>query len=187
MRYVIAGFLLLLLSGCISSAFSGANVVYRHKYLQDDVSDYSIRISSWNTLRKQFSQNVIKPIHLTIFHRVVLITGQVPDQEVRAQIEQALKANPKISRLYNNTTIEAPATTTEQMQDSWLTTKVKSKMIASNDLYADKIKVVTEKQVVYLAGIVTRQEADCAIALAKSTDGVNQVVTIFFYMTMPEI
>lgn len=186
MRYLLL-LLLLLTSGCVSSAFSGANVVYRHKYLQDDVSDYAIRIGSWNTLRKQFPQEVIKPVHLTVFHRVVLMTGQVPNQEVRATIEQALKCNPKIARIYNATTIEPPATTSEQVQDSWLTTKVKSKIIASNQLYADKIIVVTEKHVVYLAGIITQQEADCAIELAKSTDGVKQVVTIFFYMTMPEI
>jgi osmotically-inducible protein OsmY len=186
MRYLLL-LLLLLASGCVSSAFSGANVVYRHKYLQDDVSNYAIRIGSWNTLRKQFPQELLKPIHLTVFHKVVLITGQVPNQEARAQIEQALKCVPKIARIYNATTIEPPATTGEQVQDSWLTTKVKSKIIASDQLYADKIIVVTEKRIVYLAGIITQQEADCAIALAKSTDGVKQVVTIFFFMTMPEI
>lgn len=179
--------LVLILTGCMSSAFSGANVIYRHKYLQDDVGDYGIRFTSWNTLRKSFPQEVLKPIHLTIYHKIVLITGQVPNEELRSKIEQALRTNHNIARLYNATTIGPPASTTQQMKDSWLTTKVKSKIIASNDLYADKVKVVTENETVYLVGILTEKEAQCAIKLAKSTDGVRQVVTVFFYMTMPDI
>lgn len=179
--------LLSLLSGCMSSALSGANVVYRHKYLQDDVSDYSIRITSWNALRKAFPQDVLRPVHLTIYHKIVLITGQVPDDETLAQVEQTLKANNRIKKLYNALSVGCPATTTEQMHDSWLTTKVKSKIIASNELYADKIKVVTEKSIVYLVGILTEKEGHCAVELAKCTEGVHQVVTFFFYMTMPDI
>lgn len=186
-KLLITLFFLALTSGCVSTAFSGANVVYRHKYLQDNVSDYTIRIRSWNQLRKQYPSEILKGVHLTCLHRIVLLTGQVPNDSVRCQIEATLKTIPNIAKIYNAITVGSLATTKEQLNDSWLTTKVKSKIIASNDIYADKIVVVTEKQIVYLVGIVTQQEGQCAIELAKSTDGVKQVVTIFYYMTMPEI
>jgi osmotically-inducible protein OsmY len=176
-----------LLTGCVSSAFSGANVVYHHKQLQEDASDCYIKIRSWNQLKKEYPQDALRGIHIESFHKVLIVTGQVPTDELRSQIAASLKTIPKVVRIYNATTVGPPATTKEQVQDSWLTTKVKSKMIASNELYADKVKVITEKQVVYLIGIVTHQEGQCAIDLAKSTDGVNQVVTFFYYMTMPEI
>lgn len=186
LRCLLLG-LALLASGCVSSAFSGANVVYRHKYVQDDVCDYSIRIAGWNALRKKFSQEILKPVHFTIYHKIVLLTGQVPSEDVRTQIEQTIKCNTKVSRLYNALSVGAPATTSQQLHDSWITTKIKSKIIASNELYADKIKVVTEQNIVYLVGIVTESEGQCATEIAKRTEGVEHVVTFFFYMTMPEI
>lgn len=176
-----------LLSGCMSSALSGANVVYKHKYLQDQVADYSITIRCWNALKQTFCHDDIKHLHLTSFNRIVLLTGQLPDNTVRCGVENLLRNTSNIARIFNATTIETPITGKQQLQDSWLTTKVKSKIITSNEIYADKIKVVTENDIVYLMGIVTEEEGNVATALAKETQGVKKVVTIFYYMTMPSI
>ena len=76
---------------------------------------------------------------------------------------------------------------TQMAKDTWITTVIKSKMIASNDIDPNKIKVVTENGMVYLLGIVPRKQADIATWLARNTDGVKSVVRIFYYVIMPEI
>lgn len=186
MRWLVCLFYFLLV-GCVSTAFSGANVVYKHKSLQDNMSDYSIPIKAWNTLKNEYPNTALKNLHIDSFHRIVLLTGQVPNDELRNQIEASIKSIPNIARIYNATTVSGPLTAKEKIHDSWITTKVKSKMIASNDLYADKIKVVTEGGIVYLIGIITQEEANIVINIAKETEGVTKVVTIFYFMTMPEI
>ena len=66
--------------------------------------------------------------------------------------------------------------------DTWITTKVKTKMLANNSIEAYRIKVVTENGVVYLMGLVTKEEADRAAELARKTAGVQKVVRIFEYI-----
>lgn len=171
----------------MSTAMSSANAVYCHKHLQDQVSDYSIPIAAWNKLKAEFPHDCLQHLSLNTFNRVLLITGQLPSQDLRNQIEQTLQTVPRIARIFNATTIEPPATAAQHIKDSWITTKIKSKMIASNDIYADKIKVITEKNIVYLMGIITKEESNIAIDIAKETEGVKKVVNIFYYMTMPNI
>ena len=69
--------------------------------------------------------------------------------------------------------------------DSWLTTKVKSKLIAYKDIDSTKIKVVTENGVVYLMGLVFPEEGNRAARVTSETKGVRKVVKVFEYPNVP--
>jgi osmotically-inducible protein OsmY len=45
------------------------------------------------------------------------------------------------------------------------------------------VKVVTERGIVYLMGIVTRPEGEAAGQIASTTSGVVRVVKVFEYMS----
>jgi osmotically-inducible protein OsmY len=47
---------------------------------------------------------------------------------------------------------------------------------------ASHVKVVTEDGVVYLLGMVDREEAQNAVNIAKDTGGVRKVVRVFKYL-----
>ena len=55
-------------------------------------------------------------------------------------------------------------------------------MIADEKLSGLIIKTVTEKGVVYLLGIVSRDEAELATTIARETGGVLKVVKLFEYL-----
>ena len=62
------------------------------------------------------------------------------------------------------------------VDDSWITSKVKSEMIADKEVSGTKIHVDTTKGVVKLSGTAaTPQEADKAVAIARSVKGVTDV------------
>lgn len=62
------------------------------------------------------------------------------------------------------------------VDDSWITTKVKSEMIANNDVKAHNINVDTSKGVVTLTGTAeTWQESDKAAEIARGIKGVKSV------------
>lgn len=62
------------------------------------------------------------------------------------------------------------------VDDSWITTKVKSEMIANNDVAARNISVNTAKGVVTLTGTAaTAQEANKAAEIARGIEGVKAV------------
>jgi osmotically-inducible protein OsmY len=55
-------------------------------------------------------------------------------------------------------------------------------MIKENHFPANLVKVTTEATTVFLMGIVTRQEADAAVEIARNTEGVRKVVKVFEYI-----
>ena|SRR6185436_19090344 len=66
--------------------------------------------------------------------------------------------------------------TGEYVDDAWITSKVKSKMIADHDVKAHKIDVDTSHGVVTLSGTVESwQEANKAAEIARGVKGVTAV------------
>ena len=62
--------------------------------------------------------------------------------------------------------------------DTWITTKVKSELLADNDVKGTDINVSTKNGVVTLAGVLDNQMAiDKAITIAKNIKGVSDVDT----------
>ena len=64
----------------------------------------------------------------------------------------------------------------QPMGDTWITTKVKAELLATQDVSGLDISVETVNGVVTLSGDVdTRAEADRAIAVARNIEGVTRV------------
>jgi osmotically-inducible protein OsmY len=85
----------------------------------------------------------------------------------------------------NELQIGGASSITARSNDSILTGKVKGNMVDDPAVQANTIKVVTEASVVYLMGLVTREEGDRAAQVASRTSGVKQVVKVFEYIAAP--
>jgi flagellar biosynthesis component FlhA len=85
-------------------------------------------------------------------------------------------------RSVHNEIVVAPTTTVMlRSNDTVLTSKVKGRFVDANKFRANHVKVVTENSVVYLMGLVKRQEAQDATEIARTTGGVHRVVRLFEY------
>ena len=93
-----------------------------------------------------------------------------------------VKDIPKVRKVYNELAISGPSALTSRSSDSWITTKLKTKMTQDENVDPFYVKVVTERGIVYLMGKLTKAEADQAVAVARSTKGVLRVVKIFEYI-----
>jgi osmotically-inducible protein OsmY len=71
--------------------------------------------------------------------------------------------------------------------DTWITTKVKSKLLASSDTPGTRVKVVTENSVVYLMGLLTEEEADRVSLEAGEVNSARRVVQLFELIPPPAI
>jgi len=121
-------------------------------------------------------------VNVTSYNRNVLLTGEAFDETSKIKAESIAKDVQNVRNVTNELTI-APATSlTSRSKDSYLTSLVKAEMVKENRFPANYVKVVTENSVVYLMGMVTRKEADDAVEIARSTDGVSKVVKVFEYV-----
>jgi osmotically-inducible protein OsmY len=81
----------------------------------------------------------------------------------------------------NEMTIEPTTPLTVQNNDSWITTKVKAKMVAENTLHSRDIKILTEDGTVFLMGDLNPDQAELATQIARQITGVTRVVTVFSF------
>lgn len=116
------------------------------------------------------------------YNGITLLAGQVNTEEQRQLAAKTVANISKVRRVHNELTLTGSTSMLARSNDAWITTKVKTKLLANSAVEGGRIKVVTENGVVYLLGLVTKDEATRAAEIARKTGGVQKVVRIFEYM-----
>ncbi|HSW94195.1 MAG TPA: BON domain-containing protein [Gammaproteobacteria bacterium] len=171
-----------LLQGCMNAAFTGAQAVYGRHGIQSTLSDQTISMKAERAIYLDTSRFENTNVSVSCFNGVVLISGQVENNNQRQEIEAIVKKIPGVKEIHNATTLSSPSSALTRVSDTWITTKVKAKLIAMNDIDPSQIKVITENGMVYLMGIVPPEQAGIAVDLARTTEGVQGVVKVFSYI-----
>lgn len=174
------------LQGCIfvAGAAAGAaaiTVVYDHRTIGKTLEDTKISNHIVKQIRGVTALREECHIEASVYNHIVLLTGEAPTPALRQQAEDIAKSTPDVTRVYNQITIQGPTSSLTRTSDSWITTKIKGEMLATEDLKSGNIKVVTENGTVYLMGNVSRSQADIAVDIARQVSGVQRVVKIFQY------
>lgn len=115
----------------------------------------------------------------TSYNRIVLLSGEVPNEADKSAVEQAIKRLENVRSVVNELAVGPNSSIGTRSSDTIITSKVKATYVDAKDLQANAIKVVTERGVVYLMGIVTEREAGRAADLAAGVSGVLKVVRVF--------
>ena len=120
-------------------------------------------------------------VNVTSYNRYVLLTGEVTDEAARMEIEKIARGVPNVLGVTNDLQVAGKSSMGSRSNDSYLTSKVKTRFLDSGKFNAIHIKVVTEAGVVYLLGMVTEKEAEDAVEIARTSGGVRKVVKMFEY------
>jgi|TARA_B110000902_G_scaffold266976_1_gene357271 osmotically-inducible protein OsmY len=122
--------------------------------------------------------------HLVVvsYNGTVLLAGQVPTDDIVQQAGVIVRSLGEVKTLHNQLTAEPSLGFGTRSSDTWITSKLKTKMLAGSATDGGNIKVVTENSTVYLMGLITREMATKAADIARNTSGVERVVKIFEYI-----
>ncbi len=171
------------LQGCVGVAVVGAGsaaisaVDRRTTGIQ--VDDEGIELRASNRVSERFGDKV--HVNITSYNRSVLLTGEVPNANAKAEIEKLVQGVPGARSVTNDLQVADATSFTSRAGDATITGKVKARLFDSGKLNPIHVKVVTEASVVYLLGIVTEAEANDAVEVARTTGGVRKVVKVFEY------
>ncbi|CAI3787223.1 hypothetical protein AHFPHNDE_00880 [Pseudomonas sp. MM227] len=119
---------------------------------------------------------------VTSYNGVVLLAGQTPRADLKALAEQAASEVQRVKKVHNEIQVLAPSSLLARNNDAWLTTKIKTQMLADSAIPGSRIKVVTENGIVYLLGLLTQAEATRATNLVQGVSGVQKIVKLFEYI-----
>jgi osmotically-inducible protein OsmY len=172
-----------LLQGCAELIVVGAGVavatVEDRRTTGTQLEDRGIELRAANRIDDKHGERA--HVNVTSFNRYVLLTGEVPDEAARADIEALARGVPNVLGVTNDLQVAGQSSTTSRSNDTLITSKVKARLVDANKSNPFHVKVVTEAAVVYLLGVVTEQEAADSVEIARTTAGVRKVVKVFEY------
>ncbi|MEY3288647.1 MAG: hypothetical protein RLZZ419_889 [Pseudomonadota bacterium] len=180
-----------LLIGACSTAPTNVEEITEQSLLQDRrtreaiLIDKNIEIEAYSELNSE--DNLVNQCHFTItaYNGAVLITGEAPNEELKKKIIAIVQVIPNVKLIHDNLTIDYPSDANSRANDQLITETVKvalSQIKTMPDFDPAMIKVITENKIVYLMGLVHRDEGTVVINVTKLQPGINQIVTVFEYI-----
>ncbi len=176
-------------AGCVplvigGAAFGGLMVADR-RTTGTQVEDEGIELRAINRITAEYGERV--HINVTSYNRQVLITGEVPTAEVGKAIHALVADVGNVTSVINDVAVMPPSSLAQRSSDTFITGKVRARLVDAKDISAIAFKVVTERNVVYLMGLVTEREATRATSIASGVDGVHKVVRTFQVLTEEQL
>lgn len=177
------------LQGCAPAAVMGtaygASVIHERRSASTVLDDEMIEIKAKHLFFQTPEIEQASRISITSYNYWVLLTGQADNAEVSRQFAEMVSRLPKVAKVYNEVQVGPRISLTQESQDALITSRAKVAIgggMGIKGFDATRVKVVTEDGVVYLMGLVTREEADATTEVVRRLPGVVRVVKMFEYI-----
>lgn len=188
-RLGLVGLLGLFQAGCASAIMGGAATVglaaAQERSLGNAVDDsvISIDINS-----KLFSENVdlFADVGIEVLEGRVLMTGAVKTAEDRVKAARLVWSVNGVKEVINEIEVDPDFTLLDTAKDTWITTKLRARLLADLDISDINYSIETVNGVVYLLGIAQSDtELKRVTWHASQINGVVRVVSHVILKTDP--
>jgi osmotically-inducible protein OsmY len=141
------------------------------------LEDEGIELRLLGRVRSDFGTRV--RVNVVSYNRQVLLTGEVPNAKDKQAVELLAGKVENVSSVVNALAVMNTPSLMDRSADLLITGRLKAAILDARDLESNAFKVVTEHNVVYLMGRVTKREADRVTNIARTIPGVQRVVRVF--------
>jgi osmotically-inducible protein OsmY len=191
LRCVAAGAAALVIAGCAplvvgGAMVGGAIVASDRRSVGIQLEDEAIERRINRALLERFERGTIN-VNVTSYNRKVLLTGEVPSAEAKAEVERIAAGTENVRAVLNELGVGQLSSIGSRAKDTAISGKVRAAFLESKKVEGGAIKVTTERAIVYLLGRVTPAEGDAAAQVAARVSDVLGVVKAFDYITGQEL
>ena len=187
LNLLLTCFLLMQLQGCaapvlVAGAAGGATIVNDKRSTRSMVDDQVIEAKTKDKIYSDVG--IAKKIHINVtsYNGVVLLTGETLSRSLRTHVINIARHIDNVRRVHNEIRVANLTGFSSRTNDSWITSKVKTQMLATKGFKSSQIKVTTEAGTVYIMGLVTKEAGNQAAEIARNVSGVKRVVKLFEYI-----
>ncbi len=180
-----------LMSACVplvlgTTYVTAVDILLDRRTVGRTVDDTGLELKLRQAIRNTETLGDNVNISVTSVNGIVLLTGEVPSDQQRKRATALARVYPETRQVVNEIALSGKTNLTSRANDAWITLKVKAKLANAKAIPISNIKVVTERAGVYLLGLVTRSEAERAVAIAKSVPGARHIYKVFEYIDETE-
>lgn len=178
--------LLLAVSGCTTvTAVTNPGTIdenYAERTLGAKVEDESIETKIVHNLGRTDARLGDARIKVDAYNGIVLLTGQVPSEELRERANEVAEEVRNVRDVHNELSVAGNLPASQRLSDTWLNTRIRTSLASNPEIDTGRIRVITENDTVYLMGIVTRAEAERIVQAVSRVGGMQRIVKVFDYL-----
>lgn len=176
---VLFGFFFML-TGCLSSLWTGATLIYDRHHLYKSANDFKLVADARRALYKDdYFKRSDCLLDLAAFHGDLLLAGHLPSTKLRDLAIQRVRALGGFRRFFDQ--ISVHKIRHNEILDSWISAKIRAKILADSSIDPNAFKIITIDQMVYVMGDVLPQQGNKILKIASSTTGVKRVIKLLQY------
>lgn len=175
----------LVLSGCLSGVWTGASLIYNRHNVYQKLSDYKLSLTTRHLL---FGDQQLKQagcyLDIAVFNGDILVAGHIPSSALREEALRRLNGLSGYRELFKQIAVRQALN--DGVEDIWITTKIRSQIVANSAIDPNMFKIITSDRIVYVMGDVKPSEARLVLNIARKVDGVIRVVKLLRYYHLSE-
>ncbi|HEX3862883.1 MAG TPA: BON domain-containing protein [Stellaceae bacterium] len=166
----------LLVAGGLGAAAGGGYVVAQERGADGLASDFAIKTDIEKQLIATDPQ-LQAGVTTTVYNGRVLLTGHLATAQMKAAADGIASRTHDVRTVYDEIEV-APGNLWNEAQDTWISTRIRSEMVADPDIRSVNYTIDTANGSVYLTGSARSQgELDRATRIARYVPGVKRVVS----------
>ncbi len=167
--------------GCVPVVVGGAalgvNAATQERGLGGAVSDAEVQ-AQINHLWLQHSDRLISRLDMTVDEGRVLLTGRALDEAMRADAARLAWQARGTREVFNEIVIDPSDALQQSAADRWISTRLRTALIADPAVQSNNFSIVTVNNIVYLIGRArSRPELDAVLLNARGIPNVRNVVS----------
>ena len=168
----------------VSSGNGLVDTQHGKRTLGSRIEDQSIETKTLINIKNSDSKSAFNNSRIVVisFNGYVLLSGQTQSTELKSKAGNIAKEIRHVERVYNEIEISNPISAFAQLNDAWITSKVKISLFLNKDFPSSHTKIVCENSTVYLMGLLTERESNRAIKIIKKNSGVQKIIRMIEYI-----
>lgn len=158
-----------------STGYYGVPAMYRT--IPERISDEAIERTSYKNLThiNGVRENSVR-IGIDSFRREVLLTGEVPSQQVKADVANMVASINDVKQVYDNLTVtNTPKAQSHTLHENYLKSKIIAKIVSAGGIKSSQYKLVVRDNMAYVVGFLTAQQQQTIVNIVSSMQGMEGV------------
>ncbi|MBW8189498.1 BON domain-containing protein [Neiella marina] len=175
------------LQGCagiiVAGAAGTASMLHDRRSMTQQVEDTQLEFDLASALSESDAIRNQARVRVFVLNGKVLLVGQAPTSHLMSEIKRISASKVTGNSIHNELQLKEPISLTTRSSDSWLSTKVRSTLLADEDTEFARLRIIIEDGRVYLMGLLTHAEADVATEIVRKIEGVKEVIRVFEFVS----
>lgn len=180
----------LILTGCSNNLFSISSaevtgLAFMHDRRPSKTMINDEGIESKAVIKLALSDLPNTHFNVTAYNGMVLITGEVPDEQSRKTAADIVSLVTDVKLVHNELVVTETSSFQRRSEDTHITIKVKGALTDIQNIPgfdATRVKVVTESGTVFLMGLIRETESVQITKIVRQVPKIKKIVKVFEYI-----